>query len=84
MGLMPDSLRPGVGWGAIYAGTVFEGRRDTLQFQRSQFLEVDRKEFSKTRTGILAAAFGAVVMLMIRSIFGGGQGQPKQIGGFPS
>jgi hypothetical protein len=83
IGLTPDSLRLDVGWGAIYAGTVFEGRRDTLQFHRSQVLEVDRKEFSRTRTGILAAAFGAVVVLVIRAISGGGQGEPTQNGDLP-
>jgi hypothetical protein len=71
--LTPDSLTVDVGWGAIYAGTVFEGRRDTLQFHRSQVLEVDRREFSRTRSGILAAGLIAVAILAFRSISGGGE-----------
>lgn len=74
--LTSDSLRVDVGWGAIYAGTVFEGRRDTLQFHRSQVLEVDRREFSRVRSGLAAAALTAGVVALIRSITGGGQGRP--------
>lgn len=74
VGLTPDSLVVDVGWGAFYAGTVFEGRRDTLRFERSQLLEVDRKEFSRTRTGVLAAGFAVVVVAAIRAITTGGQG----------
>ncbi len=74
--LSSDSLRVNVGWGAIYAGTVFEGRRDTLQFHRSQILEVDRREFSRFRTGLAAAALTAGVVALIRAITAGGQGTP--------
>jgi hypothetical protein len=75
IGLTSDSLRVDVGWGALYAGTVFEGRRDTLQFHRAQLLEVDRKEFSRTRTGILVGALAAVAVVAFRSISAGGRGR---------
>lgn len=70
-----DSLQVDVGWGAIYAGTVFEGRRDTLQFHRSQVLEVDRREFSRVRTGLTAVALTTGAVALIRMITGGGQSQ---------
>lgn len=70
--MTPDSLRVETGWGAYLAGTVFEARRDTLQFHRNQVLEVDRRDFSRVRTGILIAALAAVGVAIIQSIGGGG------------
>ncbi|MEX2467338.1 MAG: hypothetical protein WD995_10540 [Gemmatimonadota bacterium] len=84
LGFGPDSLSVDVGWGAVYAGTVFEGRRDTLQFHRSQVLEVDRKEFSRVRTGVAAAAFTAGIVFLIQAITGGGEGQPDPGGPDPT
>jgi hypothetical protein len=77
----PDSLQVDVGWGAIYAGTVFEGRRDTLRFGVDQVLEVDRKEFSRARTAGITAALAAVVVVLFRSISGGGGGTGGDPGG---
>lgn len=73
----PDSLRVDVGWGAIYAGTVFEGRRDTLQFHRSQVLEVDRKQFSRSRTGLAIGAATAAIVAIVIQVRGGRGGQPR-------
>ncbi|TVR64280.1 MAG: hypothetical protein EA422_07175 [Gemmatimonadales bacterium] len=68
----PDSLTVEVRWGAVYAGTPFEGRRDILAFHRSEVLEIDRREFSRTRTGIVAAGLTGVALLILRSFLGGG------------
>lgn len=68
----PDSLVLDVGWGAVYAGTVFEGRRDTLAFHDRDLLEVDRKEFSRGRTALLGAGFVAAIVLVVRGVTGGG------------
>ena len=70
----PDSLRVSVGWGAYYAGTMFEGRQDTLQFHRSEVLEVDRREFSRVRTGVVVAAVTTAIVVFFKSINLGGQG----------
>lgn len=77
----PDSVVVDVGWGAVYAGTVFEGRRDTLRFGADQVLEADRKEFSRARTAGLTAALVAVVVVLFRSIAGGGGGTGGDPGG---
>lgn len=77
----PDSVVVDVGWGAVYAGTVFEGRRDTLRFGADQVLEVDRKEFSRARTAGITAALAAVVVVLFRSIAGGGGGTGGDQGG---
>lgn len=71
--ITPDSLRVGVEWGAYYAGTMFEGRQDTLQFHRSEVLEVDRREFSRARTGVVGAALVAAIVVFFKSIDLGGQ-----------
>jgi hypothetical protein len=69
----PDSLRLSVTWGAYYAGTMFEGRQDTLQFHRSEVLEVDRREFSRVRTGVVVAALTTAVVVLFKAINLGGQ-----------
>jgi hypothetical protein len=78
-----DSLAVDVGWGAIYAGTVFEGRRDTLTFHEDQILEADRKEFSRLRTGALGVGAALVVIAVIRSLSAGGDVPPPDNGGPP-
>ena len=70
----PDALVLEVGWGALYAGTVFEGRRDTLTFKTDDVLEVDEKAFSPLRTTGLTVAITAIVVAIIRSMAGGGGG----------
>lgn len=72
--ISPDSLRVGVEWGAYYAGTMFAGRQDTLQFHRSEVLEVDRREFSRARTGVVIGALTAAIVVLFKSIDLGGQG----------
>ena len=67
-----DSLVLDVGWGAVYAGTVFEGRRDTLSFHRRDLLEVDRREFSRRRTALVGAGVVALVVAAWAGISGGG------------
>jgi len=67
-----DSLVLDVGWGAVYAGTVFEGRRDTLSFHRHDLLEVDRREFSRRRTALVGAGVVALVVAAWAGISGGG------------
>jgi hypothetical protein len=79
VGIGPDSLVVNAGWGALYSGTVFEGRRDTLQFHRSQVLEVDRKELSRTRSAIVGAALIAGAVLLFRAV--AGRGDPGDPGG---
>ena len=71
----PDSLTVDVRWGAIYAGTPFEGRRDILAFHRSEVVEIDRREFSRVRTGIVAGGLTAAALLILRSFTGGGGDQ---------
>lgn len=68
-----DSLRLSVGWGAYYAGTMFEGRQDTLQFHRSEVLEIDRREFSRVRTGVVVAALTTAIVVLFKAIDLGGQ-----------
>ncbi len=68
----PDSLVVDVHWGAIYAGTPFEGRRDTLSFARSDVVEVDRREISRLRTGFVVGGLAAAAVLILRSFTGGG------------
>jgi hypothetical protein len=70
--LPSDSLRLDVAWGAVYAGTPFEGRRDTLSLHRSQVLEVEERQFSRTRTGVVAGGLVAGVLLVLRSLTGSG------------
>ncbi len=67
-----DSLTVEVRWGAVYAGTPFEGRRDVLAFHRSEVLEIDRREFSRTRTGIVVTGLAGAALLILRSFLGGG------------
>ncbi len=72
-----DSLEVDISWGAVFVGTVFEGRRDTLSFRSPDILELDRREFSRTRTGLLLGSIAAVIVMIVRSISGGGDpGQP--------
>lgn len=75
LGVTPDSLSLEVRWGAVYAGTPFEGRRDVLAFHRSEVVEIDRREFSRTRTSIVAAGLTGVAFLILRSFSGGGGDQ---------
>lgn len=83
VGATPDSLVVDVGWRALYAGTVFEGRRDTLSFHRTEVLEIDQRQLSRTRTGLLGAGFIAAAILVVRSLSGGGsEGSPGN-GGNP-
>lgn len=70
-----DSLTVDVRWGAIYAGTPLEGRRDVLAFHRSEVVEIDRREFSRVRTGIVAGGLAAAALLILRSFTGGGGDQ---------
>ena len=70
----PDSLVLDVGWGALYAGTMFEGRRDTLTFRSDQVLEVDERAFSAVRTTGVAVALAAVILAIFRTMAGGGGG----------
>jgi hypothetical protein len=73
----PDSLTLDVGWGAVYAGTMFEGRRDTLSFHRGDLLEVDRRELSRGRTALVSAGFVALVTTIVLGITGGADtGEP--------
>ncbi|MEX2526927.1 MAG: hypothetical protein WEA09_04755 [Gemmatimonadota bacterium] len=67
-----DTLFLDVGWGSLYTGTVFEGRRDTLSFGRSQILELDRREFSRGRTALVAGALVGAGVWIIRAISGSG------------
>lgn len=67
-----DSLVVDVHWGAIYAGTPFEGRRDTLGFARSDVVEVDRREISRLRTGLVGGGLVVAALLILRSFTGGG------------
>ncbi|TVP48492.1 MAG: hypothetical protein EA350_03245 [Gemmatimonadales bacterium] len=76
-----DSVVVDVGWGAIYAGTVFEGRRDTISFGREQLLEVDRKELSRARTTGLAAAMAVAVVAVFRALGTGRGGSGGDPGG---
>lgn len=68
----PDSLRLDVGWGALFAGTPFFGRRDTLSFSERDILELDRREFSRGRTALLGAGAIAVIAAVIRGFQSGG------------
>lgn len=70
--LPADSIRLDVSWGAVYAGTPFEGRRDTLSLHRSQVLEVEERQFSRARTGVVAGGLAAGVLLLLRSLTGSG------------
>ena len=70
----PDSLRLDVGWGALFAGTRFEGRRDTLTFAERDILGIDRRELSKGRTALVGAGAVAAVVALFRGIRGGGTG----------
>lgn len=66
-----EGLTVDVGWGALYAGTPLEGRRDTITFRPDEVLEVDRRELSRLRTGLL----GAGAMAAVVAIFRGFQGE---------
>lgn len=83
VGATADSLAVDVGWRALYAGTVFEGRRDTLSFHRTEVLEMDERKLSRTRTGLLGAGFIAAAILVIRSLSGGGSVGSSGNGGNP-
>ncbi len=72
---VPDSMELDVGWGAVYAGTVFEGRRDTLSIRQNEFVELDRKEFSRGRTVLVAAGVVAVAAALFGAVSGGGGGE---------
>lgn len=67
-----DTLFLDVGWGSLYTGTVFEGRRDTLSFHRAQILELDRREFSRSRTALVAGAVVGAVVWIIQAVSGSG------------
>lgn len=75
-----DSLRMMVTWGAAWAGTPLEGRRDAITLPRSSVVEVERKEVSRSRTAVLGVAMAAVVVMLFRSIGRDGDGQS---GGLP-
>jgi hypothetical protein len=68
----PDSLVLEVGWGAVYAGTILEGRRDTLAFHERELLEIDRRAFSRGRTALVGAALVAAIVFAVRGLSGGG------------
>lgn len=69
-----DSLTLDVGWGAVYAGTPFAGRRDTLSFHERDLLELDRKELSRGRTALLGVGLVAAIVMIVTSVTGGGSG----------
>lgn len=69
-----DSVTLDVGWGGVYAGTVFEGRRDTLSFHRRDLVEIDRREFSWVRTALVAGGVGVALGILVGQIAGGGGG----------
>jgi hypothetical protein len=71
--------------GMRYAGTVFEARRDTLIFHPAQVVEVERRELSRGRTALAAAAVLAVGIWIIRAVGGSGSviGDPGNGGGGP-
>lgn len=75
----PEGMTVDVGWGAVYAGTRFEGRRDTLDFRAGDILEVDRREFSRARTAIALAGAVAAVGALFRAL--GGRRSPADPGG---
>jgi len=80
----PDSLILDVGWGAIYAGTMFEGRRDTLAFHVQDLVEVDRRELSRGRTALVSAGLVAAMVMIVTSIRGGADtGGPGNGNGTP-
>jgi len=74
-----DSLSLDVGWGGLYAGTPFEGRRETLSFSADAIVEVERRELSRTRTGVVGGLVLAATVLVIQAISGGG-GRPGRDG----
>ena len=82
LGADDNSLRVSVRWGAIYAGTPFEGRQDTISFREEDVVEIDRRELSWTRTGLLAAGTVAGVAILFGSLEGG-NGAPGPDDGEP-
>ena len=75
-----DSLRMMVTWGAAWAGTPMEGRRDLVTLPRSSVIEMERKEISRSRTAALGVALAAAVVVLFRSVGSDGDGQS---GGLP-
>lgn len=77
MAVQRDSLTLNASWGAIFAGTRFAARRDTLTFERTELLQVERRELSRGRSAVVVGALAAIAVALFRT-FGGG-GDPSSI-----
>lgn len=66
-----DSLRVLVPWGAAWAGTPMEGRRDEISLHPGEILGVERKEVSRSRTALAAGGLAATAFVLARYALGG-------------
>lgn len=70
----PETLRLEVGWGAIYAGTALEGRRDTLTLGGADLLQIEQREISWTRSALVGLAGTVLAVLLLGAFTGGDSG----------
>lgn len=84
LAIRADTMQVDVAWRALYAGTRFEGARDTIDFHRSEILQVDRRELSRTRTALaIGGAIAALVAVISGVSSGGGGSDPDPNGTVP-
>lgn len=72
MAVQTDSLTLNASWGAIFAGTRFAARRDTLTFERTDLLQIERRELSRGRSAVVLGALAAMAIALYRTFGGGG------------
>lgn len=67
-----DTLLVTVAWGGLYAGTPFEGRRDTLAINHEEIFRMERSRFSAGRTTLLGLGLVGLGALVIDWLAGDG------------